>query len=77
MNYLDRQKRDVEVLQRDEGVRIPEKFDYVGISGLSNELSEKLIKTRPEDLGQASRIDGITPAALTLILANIKSRRAS
>jgi tRNA uridine 5-carboxymethylaminomethyl modification enzyme len=77
MNYLDRQKRDVEVLQRDEGVRIPEKFDYVSISGLSNELSEKLIKTRPEDLGQASRIDGITPAALTLILANIKSRRAS
>src|SRR6056297_3400288 len=67
-SYIERQKRDVAGLQRDESQVIPEEFDYAAVTGLSNELKEKLKQTRPGNLGQAGRIDGMTPAALTLIL---------
>ena len=70
--YLERQLRSVEALKRDEGRRIPDGIDYSAISGLSRELSGKLGAARPETLGQARRIDGMTPAALALILARIR-----
>ncbi|HAW48733.1 MAG TPA: tRNA uridine-5-carboxymethylaminomethyl(34) synthesis enzyme MnmG [Roseovarius sp.] len=71
-NYIARQARDVEILRRDEGVAIPEGFDYGGIDGLSNELKAKLSAARPETLAQAARIDGMTPAALALILVCLR-----
>ncbi|MCV0425099.1 MAG: tRNA uridine-5-carboxymethylaminomethyl(34) synthesis enzyme MnmG [Roseibium sp.] len=70
--YLDRQMADIEALKRDEALRIPDGFDYEAIIGLSNEVKQKLIDIRPATLGQASRMDGITPAALTLILSHLK-----
>ncbi len=74
-NYIDRQRKDVEAMQRDENQYIPENFDFLAVDGLSNELKSKLTATRPTNLGQAGRIDGMTPAALTLILARIKQSK--
>jgi tRNA uridine 5-carboxymethylaminomethyl modification enzyme len=71
-NYLDRQQKDIEVLKKDEAHEIPGDFDYAALVGLSNELKTKLNAARPENLAQAARIDGMTPAALTLLLANLK-----
>ena len=71
-NYVDRQKRDVETLRRDEAKQIPAEFDFRAIPGLSKELSEKLAKNRPETLRHASRIEGITPAALMAILVALR-----
>ena len=71
-HYVVRQQRDFQALKRDEAVRIPKDFDYSAIDGLSNELQQKLRATRPDNLGQASRIDGMTPAALILVLAVLK-----
>jgi tRNA uridine 5-carboxymethylaminomethyl modification enzyme len=70
--YVDRQAVDVASLRRDEGIRIPEDFEYSSIVGLSNELAQKLAKFRPTTLAMAGRIDGMTPAAIMLILATIK-----
>lgn len=70
--YLKRQKEDVESLRRDEAHVIPEEFDYTQLSGLSRELCGKLMTVRPRTLGQAGRIEGMTPAALALILAKIR-----
>ncbi len=70
--YLERQRKDIEAIQRDESLEIPDDFNYDGISGLSNELQHKLKTVRPTSLGQAGRIDGITPAGLTLLLAHIR-----
>ncbi|MBZ8135067.1 tRNA uridine-5-carboxymethylaminomethyl(34) synthesis enzyme MnmG [Afifella sp. IM 167] len=70
--YLDRQKEDVAVLKREEAVAIPDDFAYGGLAGLSNELRERLEIVRPASLAQAGRIEGMTPAALTLILAHLK-----
>jgi tRNA uridine 5-carboxymethylaminomethyl modification enzyme len=70
--YLDRQMADIEALKRDEALSIPDGFDYEAITGLSNEVRQKLIDIRPATLGQASRMDGMTPAALTLILSYLK-----
>ncbi|MEO0976991.1 MAG: tRNA uridine-5-carboxymethylaminomethyl(34) synthesis enzyme MnmG [Pseudomonadota bacterium] len=70
--YLDRQLADIDALKRDEALKIPDGFDYEAIVGLSNEVKQKLVDLRPATLGQASRMDGITPAALTLILSHLK-----
>ncbi|PVB62120.1 tRNA uridine-5-carboxymethylaminomethyl(34) synthesis enzyme MnmG [Labrenzia sp. 011] len=70
--YLDRQKADIDALKRDEALQIPDGFDYEAISSLSNEVRQKLLDVRPATLGQASRMDGMTPAALTLILSYLK-----
>nr|WP_281502767.1 tRNA uridine-5-carboxymethylaminomethyl(34) synthesis enzyme MnmG [Aliiroseovarius sp. F47248L] len=74
-NYIERQARDIEALLRDEAQRIPEDFRYDEMEGLSNELASKLTLARPRTLAQAGRVEGMTPAALTLILARL--RRAS
>ncbi|MDR3493683.1 MAG: tRNA uridine-5-carboxymethylaminomethyl(34) synthesis enzyme MnmG [Ancalomicrobiaceae bacterium] len=73
--YLDRQNQDIEILKRDDGVGIPADLDYGQLSGLSNELRSKLETVRPATIGQADRIEGMTPAALTLILGVLKRQR--
>ncbi len=70
--YLARQEADIAAVRKDENLHIPADFRYDSLSGLSNELKYRLNKVRPESLGQAARMDGITPAALTLLLAHIK-----
>ncbi|MEM1047632.1 MAG: tRNA uridine-5-carboxymethylaminomethyl(34) synthesis enzyme MnmG [Pseudomonadota bacterium] len=70
--YLERQKADVEAYRRDENKRIPEDFSFLGLPGLSNEMQQKLQATRPATLSAAARIDGMTPAALTLVLAHVR-----
>ncbi len=70
-NYISRQEKEVAALKKDEEYSIPSNFDY-SIDGLSRELQQKLNKSRPESLAQAARIDGITPAALALILGSLK-----
>jgi tRNA uridine 5-carboxymethylaminomethyl modification enzyme len=71
-SFIDRQRADAEQLKRDESHAIPRDFDYALLSGLSAELTGKLQRVRPETLGQAARIEGMTPAALTLILAVLR-----
>ena len=70
--YLERQARDIEAFRRDEGLRIPDALDYAAIGGLSNEVRTKLTEARPATLGQAARIEGVTPGALMAVLAHIK-----
>lgn len=71
--YLERQEADILAFRRDEGLLLPDGLDYGAISGLSTECRLKLSAVRPRTLGQAARIDGITPAALTLVLAHVKA----
>ncbi|MEO1749048.1 MAG: FAD-dependent oxidoreductase, partial [Pseudomonadota bacterium] len=71
-NYIERQRKDVERLRKDESYAIPAGFAYQDVSGLSAELTAKLERVRPSDLAQAGRIDGMTPAALALLLGRIR-----
>ncbi|MGE7198662.1 tRNA uridine-5-carboxymethylaminomethyl(34) synthesis enzyme MnmG [Brevundimonas naejangsanensis] len=70
--YLDRQAQDAEALRREEGLSLPSDLDYAAIGALSNEVREKLSMIRPLTLGQAGRIEGMTPGALTALLAHVK-----
>ena len=72
--YLGRQEADILAFRRDEALALPADLDYGAIVGLSNEIRQKLAAIRPATLGQAARIDGVTPAALTLVLATLRSR---
>jgi tRNA uridine 5-carboxymethylaminomethyl modification enzyme len=72
--YLDRQAADVAAYRRDEHLELPVGLDYAGLPGLSMEVRQKLNAVRPRTLGQAGRIDGITPAALTLLAAHIRRK---
>lgn len=72
--YLDRQEADIKALRRDEALRLPTDIDYSGIASLSNEVRDKLMTVRPETIGQAARISGVTPAAITALLAHVKKR---
>lgn len=71
--YLQRQEADIRAFRKDEALKIPADLDYKKIGGLSNEVVIKLSKVRPETIGAASRVSGITPAAITAILGYIKS----
>jgi tRNA uridine 5-carboxymethylaminomethyl modification enzyme len=73
--YLSRQAADVESYRRDEAVALSGDFDYASLAGLSNEAKQKLTAHRPRTIGQAARIDGITPAALTLLVAHVRRGR--
>ncbi len=73
--YMQRQAADVESYRRDEGFELPSEFDYATLPGLSNEVRQKLGSIRPRTIGQAGRIDGITPAALTLLVAHARRRK--
>ncbi len=75
LGYLSRQSNDIETFRKDESINIPEHFNYDSLSGLSNEIKFKLNKIRPNTLGQALRIDGVTPAAAILILSHLKKSR--
>ncbi len=75
MGYLERQDRDIESFKKDESVIIPEGIDYEKLSGLSNEIKSKLLQVKPKTLGQAIRIDGVTPAAIIILLSHIKKLR--
>ncbi|MFC0633707.1 tRNA uridine-5-carboxymethylaminomethyl(34) synthesis enzyme MnmG [Brevundimonas balnearis] len=70
--YLDRQAADAEALRRDEALMLPPDLDYAAIGGLSSEVREKLARVRPTTLGQAGRIEGVTPGALTALLAHVR-----
>ena len=72
--YLDRQVRDIEAYRRDEALTLPSDFDYSDVSGLSTELRVKLARVQPKTLGQAGRIEGMTPAALTLLASRARRR---
>ena len=72
--YISRQQNEIDLLKKDEGLRIPADFMFDDLAGLSNELKSKIAAARPETMAQAARIDGMTPAALTLILARVKRR---
>jgi len=75
--YIERQRDEIERQHRNNDKIIPENFDYSTVSGLSNEVQEKLIKIRPTTIGHASRIQGITPAAISLILVFLKKQSRS
>ncbi len=74
--YLDRQAADVEAFRRDENLQLAADVDYHAVGGLSAEAREKLARIRPQTLGQASRMEGVTPGALTALLAHVRRRRA-
>ncbi|THD57849.1 tRNA uridine-5-carboxymethylaminomethyl(34) synthesis enzyme MnmG [Phenylobacterium sp.] len=74
--YLDRQAADVAAFRRDEDLTLPAELDYAQVGGLSNEAREKLAAVRPLTLGQAARIEGVTPGALTALLAHVRRRAA-
>ena len=71
-SYLDRQTADAEALGREEALTLPSNLDYAAIGGLSNEVREKLARVQPRTLGQAGRIEGVTPGALTALLSHVK-----
>jgi tRNA uridine 5-carboxymethylaminomethyl modification enzyme len=73
--YVERQGAEIERQKREAGTRLPEDFDYARVTGLSTELREKLARIRPNDIGQAARISGMTPAAISLLLIHAKKRR--
>jgi tRNA uridine 5-carboxymethylaminomethyl modification enzyme len=74
--YLDRQAADVTAFRRDEDLNLPAELDYAAVGGLSNEVRSKLAAVRPLTLGQAARIEGVTPGALTALLAHVRRRVA-
>ena len=71
-SYLKRQDADIKALRRDENLRLSDDLEYKGIPSLSNEVCDKLSRARPETIGQAARISGVTPAAITALLAYVK-----
>ncbi|WP_304190312.1 tRNA uridine-5-carboxymethylaminomethyl(34) synthesis enzyme MnmG [Phenylobacterium aquaticum] len=75
--YLDRQAADAQAFRRDEDLRLDPQLDYRSVGGLSNEVREKLITVRPLTLGQAARIEGVTPGALSALLAHVRRRTAA
>ena len=74
MGYVEKQKREIKKIQKQNNKKIPHDLKYNNISGLSNEVKEKLIKHKPETIGHASKIEGVTPAAVNLILIQIKKK---
>ena len=72
--YIERQQDEIEKHQRHEDTRLPEALDYSGVRGLSIEARQKLARHRPVTLGQAARLSGITPAAISLLLVHLKRR---
>ena len=74
MGYLKKQKADILAFKRDENLIIPDKINYDGLSGLSNEVKAKFKEIKPKTMGQALRIDGITPAAVYILLSHVKRK---
>ena len=74
--YLERQERDIAAFRRDEALLLPPNLDYGAVGGLSREVRDKLAAARPATLGAASRLSGVTPAALVALLGHVKRRAA-
>ena len=72
--YLTKQNADILAFKRDENLIIPKNINYSDLSGLSNEVKAKFMEIRPKTLGQALRIDGITPAAVYILLSHVKRK---
>ncbi|HNH18626.1 MAG TPA: tRNA uridine-5-carboxymethylaminomethyl(34) synthesis enzyme MnmG, partial [Pseudomonadales bacterium] len=72
--YIKRQQQEIERLQRQESMVIPDDLDFNQITGLSNEVKQKLTQARPDSLSRASRIPGVTPAAISLLLIHLKKQ---
>jgi len=72
--YIERQYSEISKFKSLEKIKIPEDFDYAAAHGLSNEMKEKLIKVKPLSLGQASRMDGMTPSAISVLMVNLKKK---
>ncbi len=75
--YIERQQDEIQRLRESENIALPEDLDYSTIAGLSKEIQHKLSQARPSTLGQASRIPGVTPAAVSLLLIHLKKRSSS
>jgi len=73
--YIERQKTDIERLQKNENTKIPNTVDYENVIGLSNEVKQKLSEAQPQSLARASRLPGVTPAAISLLLVHLKKER--
>jgi tRNA uridine 5-carboxymethylaminomethyl modification enzyme len=74
--YLERQEADVALFRREADLHLPPDLDYSALGGLSNEVREKLIAVAPATIGQAARIEGVTPGAVTALLAHVRRRAA-
>ena len=73
--YIERQQREIEKHAKQESLRLPDDIDYEAVSGLSNEARQRLVAARPTTLGQASRLEGMTPSAVSLLLVHLKKRQ--
>ena len=74
--YIDRQQIDIEKMRKHENTLLPDTLDYKQVTGLSNEVVQKLNHIKPATLAQAGRVSGVTPAALSLLLVHLKKHRA-
>jgi tRNA uridine 5-carboxymethylaminomethyl modification enzyme len=72
--YIERQQREIDRHARQESLPLPADLDYAGVTGLSAEARERLVAARPATLGQASRLEGVTPSAVSLLLIHLKQR---
>ena len=75
--YIERQKDEVEKSLAHESMPVPEDIDYADVHGLSFEVRQRLTQARPQTLGQAGRVQGVTPAAISLLLVHLKRRKAA
>jgi len=75
--YIKRQQQEIERQQANEAVTLSSKLDYNEVRGLSTEVREKLIRSQPETIGQAGRIPGVAPAAISLLLIHLKKKRGT
>ena len=73
--YIERQEREIAKHAKQESLRLPEDIDYKTVDGLSNEARQRLVAARPTTLGQASRLEGMTPSAVSLLLVHLKKRQ--
>jgi tRNA uridine 5-carboxymethylaminomethyl modification enzyme len=73
--YIERQEREIAKHAKQESLRLPDDIDYKAVDGLSNEARQKLVAVRPTTLGQASRLEGMTPSAVSLLLVHLKKRQ--
>ena len=74
--YIDRQREEIERARNNEALRLPRGIDFAKVKGLSSEVREKLVRHKPETIGQAGRIPGVTPAAVSLLLVHLKKKSA-
>jgi tRNA uridine 5-carboxymethylaminomethyl modification enzyme len=75
--YIERQEEEIERHRRNEETRLPPDLDYSRVAGLSNEVRQKLAQLRPDTVGQAARVPGVTPAAVSILLVHLKKSRAA